>query len=176
MQLVANRYLGVALHLERDLLVAETHVDLQRSRVDTLTLALDGLALDRLVPGLDGRVAAQISGGGGLALAELRLQGEVQTSDLVYAGWKSGALAIDVEWARGVGRGALQSEGLRARVLVDSLKRLEAQAEFAGILLRGGGDDEVGLQGTYEQINSDAFAPKNNRQSKRSKEALADRE
>ena len=75
LHLSANRYLAADLRLERDLLVARTDIDLERSEIDTLVADVDGLAVERIMPGLDGRLDADWRGAGGLSLKELQLIG-----------------------------------------------------------------------------------------------------
>ena len=62
---------------------------------------VNGLALARVMPGLNGRLAADLRGAGGLSLETLRLDGRVATTPLEYAGWQAGELALDVGWDQG---------------------------------------------------------------------------
>lgn len=148
MQWVDNRYLEVDLRLDRDVLVARAELDFERGRVDTLVVTLDGLALERIVPGLGGSLDARVYGGGGLALAELRLEGHVATTGLAYAGWRSGALGVELGLERGVAHAVMQGTDLRVAAQLDTTQYLTAEAEFAGPLVRGAADDELALKGT----------------------------
>ena len=148
LHLFANRYLAAALRLERDLLVARADIDLASSEVDTLVAAVNGLALARVMPGLGGRLAANLRGGGELSLNALRLEGRVATTPLEYAGWQSGELALDVGWDRGVARGAGGGPGVRLRADLNAAGRLTARADFADTLLRGVDGAVAALDGT----------------------------
>ncbi|MEE3258327.1 MAG: translocation/assembly module TamB domain-containing protein [Candidatus Latescibacterota bacterium] len=150
LQLVKNRYLAADLRLDRDVLVARAELDIERSRVDTLVVALDGLQLARVVPELGGNLDARVYGGGGLALAALRLQGHASTAGLDYAGWRSGALGVELGLARGVAHAVVRGMGLRVAAQLDTTQHLALAAEFAGPLLRGAADDELALKGNLQ--------------------------
>ena len=148
LHLVANRYLTTALRLERDLLVARADIDLETEAVDTLTAAVNGLALERVMPGLSGRLDANLRGGGGLSLNELRLAGRTATTPLTYAGWQTGELALDMSWDQGAARLAGGGPGVRVLAALDAAGHLTAQADFADTLLRGADDAVAALSGT----------------------------
>lgn len=137
LHLSANRYLAAALHVERDLLVARADIDLANSAVDTLVAAVNGLALERIAPGLGGQLDADLRGGGGLSLAALRLSGRVATTPLEYAGWQTGELALNVGWDRGAARVSGGGPGVSVLAELDAAGHLTAQADFADTLLRG---------------------------------------
>ena len=86
LHLSANRYLAADLRLERDLLVARADIDLEHSEIDTLETAVNGLTVERIMPGLNGRLDADLRGAGGLSLDALRLGGRIATTPLEYAG------------------------------------------------------------------------------------------
>ena len=148
LHLSANRYLAATLRLERDLLVAQADVDLASSEVDTLMAAVNGLALTRVMLGLNGRLEADLRGGGGLSLDELQLAGRVATTPLEYAGWQTGELALDVGWDRGAARVAGGGPGVSVRAELDAAGHLTAQADFADTLLRGVDGAVAALDGT----------------------------
>ena len=149
LHLSANRYLAADLHLERDLLVARADIDLGHSKVDTLVAAVNGLALTRVVPGLGGRLDADLRGAGGLSLETLRLAGRVATTPLEYANWQTGELALDVDWDQGVAQLAGGGPGVSLLAELDSTRHLTAQADFADTLLRGADGSVAALDGTF---------------------------
>ncbi len=148
LHLFANRYLAVALHLERDLLVARADIDLASSEVDTLVVAVNGLALARVMPELGGRLDADLRGAGGLSLEALLLTGRVATTPLEYADWQTGELALDVGWDRGAARGVGGGRGVNVLAELDAAGHLTAQADFTDTLLRGIDGAVVALGGT----------------------------
>ena len=149
LHLSGNRYLAAALHLERDLLVAQADIDLEDSEIDTLVAAVNGLALTRIVPGLGGRLDADLRGAGGLALEKLRLDGRVATTPLEYANWQTGELALDVDWDQGVAQVAGGGPGVSLLAEIDVDGHLTAQADFADTLLRGADGSVAALDGTF---------------------------
>ena len=148
LHLLANRYLAADLRLERDLLVARADIDLESSEIDTLVAAVNGLALARVMPGLGGRLDADMRGAGGLSLDALRLDGRVATTPLEYADWQTGELALDVGWDRGTARGAGGGPGVNVLAELDAVRHLTAQADFADTLLRGADGSVAALDGT----------------------------
>ena len=148
LHLSANRYLTADLRLERDLLVARADIDLENSEVDTLVADVNSLALTRVMPGLSGRLDADLHGEGELSLDELRLDGRVATTPLEYAGWQTGELALDVDWDQGAARitGGGPSVSVLAELDVDG--HLTAQADFADTLLQGADGAVAALGGT----------------------------
>ena len=148
LHLSANRYLAADLRLERDLLVARADIDLERSEIDTLVADVNGLAVERVMPGLSGRLDADLHGEGGLALDELRLDGRVATTPLEYAGWQTGELALDVDWDQGAARVAGGGSGVSVLAELDVDGHLTAQADFADTLLRGIDGAAAALGGT----------------------------
>ena len=146
--LSANRYLAADLRLERDLLVARADMDLENSEIDTLVAAVNGLAVERVMPGLSGRLDADLRGGGGLSLETLRLAGRVATTPLEYAGWQTGELALDVSWDQGAARVAGSGPGVNVLAELDVDRHLTAQADFADTLLRGIDGAAAALGGT----------------------------
>lgn len=146
--LSANRYLEAALRLERDLLVARADIDLETEEIDTLTAAVNGLALERVMPGLSGRLDANLRGGGGLSLDRLRLAGRSATTPLAYAGWQTGELALDMGWDQGAARVAGRGPGVHVLAALDAAGHLTAQADFADTLLRGADGTVAALSGT----------------------------
>ena len=147
LHLSANRYLAVDLRLERDLLVARADIDLEHSEIDTLVADVDGLAVERVMPELSGRLAANLHGSGGLSLAALRLGGRVATTPLEYAGWQTGELALDVGWDQGAARVSGGGPGVSVLAKLDVDGHLTAQADFADTLLRGVDDAVAALSG-----------------------------
>ena len=137
LHLFANRYLSAALRLERGLLVARADIDLESSEIDTLVADVNGLALTRVMPGLNGRLDADLRGAGGMSLAALRLDGRVATTPLEYADWQTGELALDIGWDQGAAQVAGGGPGLNILAELDSTGHLTAQADFADTLLRG---------------------------------------
>ena len=148
LHLSANRYLTTDLRLERNLLVARADIDLEHSEIDTLVAGVNGLALERVVPGLSGRLDADLRGEGGLSLDALRLDGRVATTPLEYAGWQTGELALDVDWDQGAARVSGGGPGVSALAELDVDGHLTAQADFADTLLRGVDDAVAALGGT----------------------------
>ena len=148
LHLSANRYLAADLHLERDLLVARADIDLENSEVDTLAAAVNGLAVQRIMPGLSGRLDADLHGEGGMSLKELQLTGHIATTPLEYAGWQTGELALDVDWDQGAARGAGGGPGLSVLAELDVDGHLTAQADFADTLLQGAEGAVATLGGT----------------------------
>ncbi len=148
LHLSANRYLAAGLRLERDLLVARADIDLKNSKIDTLVAAVNGLAVERVVPGLSGRLDADLHGEGGLSLDALRLDGRVATTPLEYAGWQTSALALDVDWDQGAARVAGSAPGVSVLAELDVDRHLTAQADFADTLLRGADGAVAALGGT----------------------------
>ena len=148
LHLSANRYLAADLHLERNLLVARADIDLENSEIDTLAAAVNGLAVQRIMPGLSGRLDADLHGEGGMSLKELQLTGHIATTPLEYAGWQTGELALDVNWDQGAARvdGGVPGVSVLAELDVDG--HLTAQADFADTLLRGAEDAVATLGGT----------------------------
>ncbi|MDE2733259.1 MAG: translocation/assembly module TamB domain-containing protein [Gemmatimonadota bacterium] len=148
LHLSANRYLAADLRLERDLLVARADIDLKRSEIDTLVAAVNGLAVERIMPGLSGRLDADLRGAGGLSLDELRLAGRAATTPLEYAGWQTGELALNVGWDQGAARVAGTAPGVSVLAELDVDGHLTAQADFADTLLRGADGAVAALGGT----------------------------
>ena len=148
LDLFANRYLAAALRLERDLLVARADIDLETEEIDTLTAAVNGLVLERVMPGLSGQLDANLRGGGGLSLDGLRLAGRSATTPLAYAGWQTGELALDMGWDQGAARVAGQGSGVSVLAELDATGHLTAQADFADTLLRGADGAVAALSGT----------------------------
>ncbi len=140
LHLFANRYLAADLRLERDLLVARADIDLANSEIDTLVADVNGLAVERVMPELGGRLDADLRGAGGLSLDALQLDGRAATSSLEYAGWQTGELALNVGWDRGTAQVAGGGPGVSLRAELDATGHLTAQADFADTLLRGVGD------------------------------------
>ena len=149
LHLFANRYLAADLRLERDLLIARADIDLKDSEIDTLVADVDGLAVERVMPGLSGRLDADLRGAGGLALEKLRLDGRVATTRLEYAGWQIGELALDVGWDQGVAQVAGSGPGVSLLAELDAAGHLTAQADFADTLLRGADGSAAALDGTF---------------------------
>ena len=148
LHLSANRYLAADLRLERDLIVARADIDLRNREVDTLVAAVNGLAVERVMPGLNGRLDADLHGEGGLALDELQLTGHIATTPLEYAGWQTGELALDVGWDQGAARVAGGGAGVSVLAELDADGHLTAQADFADTLLRGADGAVATLDGT----------------------------
>ena len=148
LHLSANRYLAADLRLERDLLVARADIDLKRSEIDTLVAAVNGLAVERVMPGLNGRLDADLHGEGGLSLNALRLDGRVATSPLEYAGWQTGELALDVDWDQGAAKVSGGGPGVSVLAKLDVDEHLTARADFADTLLRGVDGAAAALGGT----------------------------
>ena len=148
LHLSANRYIAADLRLERDLLVARADIDLERSEVDTLVVDVDGLAVERIMSGLNGRLDADLRGGGGLSLDALRLGGRIATTPLEYAGWQTGELALDVDWDQGAARVSGGGPGVSVLAKLDVDGHLTAQADFADTLLRGVDGAVAALGGT----------------------------
>ncbi len=146
--LSANRYLSTDLRLERDLLVARADIDLKSRAIDTLVAAVNGLAVDRVMPGLSGQLNADLRGGGGLSLDALRLTGHVATTPLEYAGWQTGPLALSANWDRGMAQWTGSGPGGRALAELDADGHLTAQVDFADTLLRGDDGAVAALDGT----------------------------
>ena len=148
LHLSANRYLAADLRLERDLLVAQADIDLENSEIDTLVTAVNGLAVERVMPGLSGHLEADLRGEGGLSLDELQLAGYIATTPLEYAGWQTGELALDVSWDQGAARVAGSGSGVSVLAELDVDGHLTAQADFADTLLRGIDGAAAALGGT----------------------------
>ena len=148
LHLSANRYLAADLRLERNLLVARADIDLEHSEIDTLVAAVNGLALERVMPELSGRLDADLHGRGGLELDALRLDGRVATTPLEYAGWQTGELALNVDWDQGAARVAGGAPGVSVLAELDVDEHLTAQADFADTLLRGIDGAVAALGGT----------------------------
>ena len=149
LHLFANRYLAADLRLERDLLVAQADIDLENSEIDTLVTAVNGLAVERVMPGLSGHLEADLRGGGrAVARNELQLAGRVATSPLEYAGWQTGELALDVSWDQGAAQVAGGGPGVSVLAELDVDGHLTAQADFADTLLRGADGAVAALGGT----------------------------
>ena len=70
----------------------QADIDLENSEIDTLVTAVNGLAVERVMPGLSGRLDADLRGEGGLSLDEIQLAGRVATTPLEYAGWQTASL------------------------------------------------------------------------------------
>lgn len=148
LHLSANRYLTTELRLERDLLVARADIDLEHSQIDTLVADVDGLAVERIMPGLEGQLDADMRGAGGLSLDELQLTGHIATTPLEYAGWQTGELALDVDWDQGAAQLAGGGPGVSVLAELDADRHLTAQADFADTLLRGIDGAVAALGGT----------------------------
>ena len=148
LHLFANRYLAADLRLERDLLVARADIDLEQSEIDTLVTAVNGLAVERIMPGLGGQLDADLRGGGELSLETLRLSGHIATTPLEYAGWQTSELALDVDWDRGAARVSGGGPGVSVLAKLDADGHLTAQADFADTLLRGIDGAAAALGGT----------------------------
>ena len=148
LHLFANRHLAARLRLERELLVAQAAIDLQQGQVDTLIAFVNGLVLDRLIPGLDGHLNADLHGNGELALEKLHLNGHITTTPLEYAGWQSGDLSVDVTSDQGVGEGTGSIPGVNFHARLDTAGHLTAQADFTGTVLQGPDSAAVALAGT----------------------------
>ena len=147
LHLSANRYLAAGLRLERDLLVARADIDLKNREIDTLVAAVNGLAVERVMPGLSGRLDADLHGEGGLALNELRLDGRVATMPLEYAGWQTDELALEVDWDQGAARLTGDGSGVSVLAELDVDRHLTAQVDFADTLLRGADGSAAALSG-----------------------------
>ena len=147
LHLSANRYLAADLRLERDLLIAQADIDLENSEIDTLVAAVNGLAVERIMPGLSGHLDADLHGEGGLSLDELQLAGRVATTPLEYAGWQTGALALDVGWDQGAAQVTGGGPGVSALAELGADGHLTAQADFADTLLRGADGAVAALSG-----------------------------
>ena len=148
LHLSANRHLATDLRLERDLLVARADIDLENSEIDTLVAVVNGLAVERVMPGLSGRLDADLRGAGGLSLKELQLTGRIATTPLEYAGWQTGELALDVDWDQGAARVAGGGPGVDVLAELDADEHLTAQADFADTLLQGVDGAVAALGGT----------------------------
>ncbi len=148
LHLSTNRYLATDLRIERNLLVARADIDLKNSEIDTLVAAVNGLAVERVMPELSGRLDADLHGEGGLSLDALRLGGRVATTPLKYAGWQTGELALDVGWDQGASRVAGGGPGVSVLAELDVDGHLTAQADFADTLLRGADGAVAALGGT----------------------------
>ena len=148
LHLSANRYLAANLRLERDLLVARADIDLEHSEIDTLVADVDGLAVERVMPGLSGRLDADMRGAGGLSLDELQLTGHIATTPLEYARWQTGELALDVDWDQGTAQLDGGGPGVSLWAELDAARHLTAQADFADTLLRGVDGAVAALGGT----------------------------
>ena len=148
LHLSANRYLAADLRIERDLLVAQADIDLENSEIDTLVADVDGLAVERIMPGLEGQLDADMRGAGGLSLDELQLTGHIATTPLEYAGWQTGELALDVDWDQGAAQLAGGGPGVSVLAELDADRHLTAQADFADTLLRGVDGAVAALGGT----------------------------
>ncbi len=148
LHLSANRYLTTELRLERNLLVARADIDLENSEIDTLVTAVNGLAVERVMPGLSGQFDADLRGGGGLSLKKLLLTGHIATTPLKYAGWQTGELALDVDWDQGAARVSGGGPGVSVLAELDVDGHLTAQADFADTLLRGIDGAAAALGGT----------------------------
>ena len=148
LHLSANRYLTTELRLERDLLVARADIDLEHSEIDTLVADVNGLAVERVMPGLSGRLDADLRGAGGLSLDELQLTGHIATTPLEYAGWQTGELALDVDWDQGTAQVAGGGPGVSVLAELDADRHLTTQADFADTLLRGVDGAVAALGGT----------------------------
>ncbi len=148
LHLSANRYLTTELRLERDLLVARADIDLEHSQIDTLVADVDGLAVERVMPGLSGHLEADLRGEGGLSLDELQLTGHIATTPLEYAGWQTGEFALDVDWDQGAAQLDGGGPGVSVLAELDADRHLTAQADFADTLLRGVDGAAAALGGT----------------------------
>ena len=148
LHLSANRYLAADLRLENDLLVARADIDLEHSEIDTLVADVDGLTVERIMPGLNGRLDADLRGGGGLSLETLRLGGHIATSPLKYAAWQTSELALDVDWDQGAAKVSGGGPGVSVLAELDVDGHLTAQADFADTLLRGIDGAVAALGGT----------------------------
>ena len=148
LHLSANRYLATDLRVEHNLLVARANIDLERSEIDTLVADVDGLAVERIMPGLSGRLDADLRGEGGLSLDALHLDGRVATTPLEYAGWQTGELALDVDWDQGAAKVSGGGPGVSVLAKLDVDGHLTAQADFADTLLRGVDGAVAALGGT----------------------------
>lgn len=150
LHLVDHSYLDVVVRLERDLLVARSAIDFTRAQIDTLVVALDGLALARVAPGLGGQLDMDMAGSGGLAIDQWRFMGSAMTTALHYADWHNSGLALDFAWDRRVARGELRGGGVHVRAGLDAQRRIEARTEFSGVVLTGPDGGEVVLDGVSE--------------------------
>ena len=148
LHLSANRYLAADLRLERDLLVARADIELENSEIATLVAAVNGLAVERIMPGLSGHLEANLHGEGGLSLKELQLTGRIATTPLEYAGWQTGELALDVDWDQGAAWVAGGGPGVDVLAELDADDHLTAQADFADTLLQGVDGAVAALGGT----------------------------
>jgi len=145
--LVENRFLEAAFTLEEDLLALRLGLDIARGEVDSLVSLLSPLALDRLVPGVQGEVRGRVWASGALDVGELRLVSGFETPGVGYAGWRTGPLTLRLGYENRLATCVLGGPGLRIETRMDADKNLSGRAEFDGAVLRQEAEDQLALTG-----------------------------
>jgi len=147
--LTDQRLLRAALSVEEDLLRLELAMDLETGRVDSVAAALSSMALERLLPGIEGQLSGQVRADG--KFDDLRAASAWTLQEAAYQGWHSGPLDLDLDYQEGRLSCNLQGRALALNVALDAEKNVEVRAQFNGpVLRRVAPEDVVELVGALE--------------------------
>ena len=148
--LVGGRQLDAALSLAGTQLRAQLRADLQENRIDTFAAQLADLPLAQLDTSLTGTLQGQLRASGGLDLATLRLDGQLQLQGAGYQGWQTGDLALDLEYTAQQAQALLSGQGIQAACTLKAGDRLDGQLELDQALFHGAATDSLVLSGNLQ--------------------------
>ncbi|MBI2503885.1 MAG: translocation/assembly module TamB domain-containing protein [Candidatus Latescibacteria bacterium] len=146
--LAAGRYLETALRLADTQVRAQLRADLQEDRRYTLVAELASLPLAQLDSSLAGALQGQLRASGGLDLATLRLDGQLQLQGAAYQGWQAGDLGLELECRSRRAQLLLSGQGIRATCTLEKGDRLDGQLELDQARFRRAGEDSLALSGS----------------------------
>ena len=161
LELAHQRLLTAALSVEEDLLRLKLFMDLETGRVDSLEGAFSALALERLVPNIEGQLSGQVRADG--KLDDLHAASTLTLEEAAYQGWRSGPLDFDLDYQEGQFICHLVGRAFELKVGLDAEKNLQARAHFNGPVLhratpKADSTDVVELVGALEW-NSNLASP-----------------
>ena len=153
------RHLDLALRLGTGRLRARLGTDLASSPLDTLSAAVLGLDLSRLVSMVEGAATGTASVDGLLG-AQGRGGMQLQVDDLRVAGWSLGPTAVDADYAEGALELTATAPGVDLRARVDTAGRARGSASLRNaVLRRAGASDSVRVLGGRAAASGDLHDP-----------------
>ena len=153
------RHLDLALRLGTGRLRARLGTDLASSPLDTLSAAVLGLDLSRLVSMVEGTATGTASVDGLLG-ARGRGGMQLQVDDLRVAGWSLGPTAVDADYAEGALELTATAPGVDLRARVDTAGRARGSASLRNaVLRRAGASDSVRVLGGRAAASGDLHDP-----------------